>query len=181
MALHESALAGGIRRRSSFCGWSEVADRRQSRPMKYLTLIICALTFAGCGKGDESPIGGGELQSPLTESRAWFLAKMTADAQQGYVARLNQHSHSDSMGQAVSKHAWVVIVPDWQGTRRGDVISAWAQHQHRKSHILHQVIARDPDGAIRTAGTNNSLPDFHTVFKQNYKGTMIAQFYYRDD
>jgi hypothetical protein len=140
-------------------------------PVKtFLVLILCFFCF-GCG--NQEPAGNKHIQSPLSKQFSYNYANRLAMYSGGWVVL----TKGRSMGEGVSDYAWVVLIDEWSLTDVNDVIS-WAKSEDY--HVLHQVFIRDKD-AIRTKGTGNLSPDWTTVYKENYEGTMIAQIYFRKE
>lgn len=150
-----------------------------------LLASLLAVSLVACADQETRQFNSANIQSPIPESvqvRACYVLKRFYE-KQGYkatVSRVNQSSTSNSMGQAVSKHAWLVYVEDFDGTDVSDMVWAKYQYKHKTIHALHQVKVRSGD-AMRLQGMNNSYADPKPVFRPNYLRTVVGQFYYRDD
>jgi len=139
--------------------------------MRFLILLLLLLVC--CAR--EAPIGNDEIQSPLNRAEVYREALAYSKTHDGFVSKIDAFSDSNSMGMGLSKHSWHVFVKDFDGTRVGDIVKV-----NRDGHgIVHQVILKEGD-RMWTKGTNNGKPDNFWVDRENYKGTLIAQFYYRN-
>lgn len=150
-----------------------------------LGISVLLLLLVGCSDSGTRQFNSADIESPIPERvqlRAAYVLKRFYE-KQGYkatVSQVNQTSHSNSMGQAVSRHGWLVYIDDFDGTGVGDMVWAKYQYKHKTVSALHQAYVRTDD-AMRLHGLNNAYSDPKPVFRENYQRTVVGQLYYRNE
>ena len=148
-------------------------SRRYNNYLKYsiwawcaVVALIVVLALAGCG-GIDHPEG--EIAGPHGKDVAMAIAWQWANGVGGVVYEVNNDDRS--MGDALSDHALVIVIPAWNDVRQGQIVA-------RSEGWLHEVI-HSQEGAYKTAGRANGRLDGGWLTQDNYAGTVLAQIYYK--
>ena len=144
--------------------------------MRLLAAMLAMILLAGCADERTRQFNRAEIESPLTERQARQYAHGLALQVGGYVIHVD--GSSNSMGQAVSANAYIVMVNRFEDTQVNDVVHLWKWSANGRDEVLHQVSVKGAE-SLRTWGMNNAHPDINPVMRDQYKGTMVAQVYYR--
>jgi hypothetical protein len=154
--------------------------------IRFLTAFLTAaglMAIVACQPEIMKQMNAPDVESPIPADVQYEAAHILAnyyerrlgvEAEVAPVARYQEHN---SMGQAISRNAYVVRIVDWDGTDVNDMVSFEAIYPHDTHRVLHQVIIKDSD-AMRTRGINNPLPD-SPVHVASYKNTVVGQLYFR--
>ena len=151
----------------------------------YVAIGLVGLSVS-CSNSETKQFNATHIESPFTQEDQLAAAKLLKRLYElkGYdieISRLKQTNQTRSMGQALSNHAYLVYVIDFDNTSVNDVVSCtFITSDHEIKNVVHQVVLKN-ENAMRLSGMNNAFIDDVTIFKDNYKRTLVGQFYYRSE
>jgi hypothetical protein len=135
----------------------------------FIGLLVAWILFTpGC---DQQRLDN--LHSCLTQEEAAAVALANAAMVKGTVMEIE--SATDSMGQTISEHAFIVLVDAWKVVA---VNQAIVFVDRDGDFVVHRVVEVTEAG-VRTAGDRNNYTDRGLVTRGNYVGTVIVQVYHQ--
>lgn len=149
-----------------------------------VSLAVALAVLTGCSDRKTELFNGPDIVSSVPAPIVYeaLEASLQVYEKYGYTGKIWRGGESNSMGQAVSSHAYLLLLDDFHATPVNAVVGGWQWtstdgYPDGRIHYIHQVIARGDD-ALRTAGMNNSFADV-PMHREQYHGTLVQQGYFQ--